>query len=88
MFFVKEIQRTFPQHSTIPEISFPIAPWAYDGSTVSNTTNIITATADEVVEGRGVMADLADVAEGGGGSPQMIMVMATPILQFQIICTY
>ena len=85
MFFVKEIQRTFPQHSTIPEISFPIAPWAYDGSTVSNTTNIITAMADEVVEGGGTMAD---VAEGGGGSPQMIMVMATPILQFQIICTY
>ena len=80
-----EIQRIFPQHSTIPEISFPIAPWAYDGSTVSNTTNIITAMADEVVEGRGVMADVAD---GGGGSPQMIMVMATPILQFQIIRTY
>ena len=38
--------------------------------------------ADEVVEGRGAMAD---VVEGGGGSPQMIMVMATPILQFQII---
>ena len=52
---------------------------------MSNTTNIITAMADEVVEGRGVMAD---VAEGGGGSPQMIMVMATPILQFQIIRTY
>ena len=42
--------------------------------------------ADEVAEGRGVI--MADVAEGGGGSPQMIMVMATPILQFQIICTY
>ena len=55
---------------------------------MSNTTNIITAMADEVVEGRGVMADLADVAEGGGGSPQMIMVMATPILQFQIIRIY
>ena len=52
---------------------------------MSNTTNIITAMADEVVEGGGTMAD---VAEGGGGSPQMIMVMATPILQFQIICTY
>ena len=78
-----EIQRIFPQHSTIPEISFPIAPWAYDGSTVSNTTNIITAMADEVVEGRGVMADVAE-----GGSPQMIMVMATPILQFQIIRSY
>ena len=45
----------------------------------------MTAMADEVVAGRGVMAD---VAEGGGGSPQMIMVMATPILQFQIIRTY